>query len=485
VFSSAHHRRAAPGWRREAGDGRENDRPAHESQACRLQGAAGGDAGLPTVSAADPRRAALKGASKGDETIGLDKKNQWSTISRMATLDGQLRTGARRRYQVVARQMADAIAQRQWRGGERLADERRLAADFGVSRTTVRLALDDLAQRGLVERLQGRGTFVVDANRHADSTGCLCILAVGPTMRFNSYVATAIALTEEGLRGTPWRLLVRYEVDPLSLGHALLNLDEDPLVHAGILVGEVHRSTLEPIASQLRVRWVKVGDYAEATRPSPVIDHVVGDNYALARRATEHLLELGRRDLALFVLDEQVVWSRDMISAFRTVLDDACVAPERQRVADLADLHNPIPQSPLQVQHRLRDRVLSTITPWLRSGNLPEGVILPRKGLEAWQDALDELGDLAGPLRDIDLVVWDYSERRQMQPARSGRLRVSWVLTSLSAMINDAIRRLDDTSAWGGPEPQRHYHNQIALEPASMPHPRPPSTIIPETVRVF
>lgn len=376
------------------------------------------------------------------------------------------RRGTRLRYEVVAGQMAEAIAQQRWRGGQKLADERRLAADFGVSRTTVRLALDDLARRGLIERLQGRGTFVIDASPKAESTGCLCVLAVGPAMRFNSYVATAIALTEEGLRGTPWRLLVRYEVDPLLLGEAMLDLDGDPLIRAGILLGEVHRSALEPIADRLRVRWVKVGDYAEATRPAPVIDHVVGDNYALARRAAEHLLELGRRDLALFVLDEQVVWSRDMISAFRTVLDDAGIAPARQRVADLADLRSPAPQTPVEVQHRLRDRVLSTITPWLRSGNWPQGVILPRKGLEAWQDALDELGDLALPLRDIDLVVWDYSERRQLQPARSGRLRVAWVLTSMNAMIGDAIRRVSDVSAWGGSEPQRRYHSQISLEPA-------------------
>ncbi len=44
--------------------------------------------------------------------------------------------------------------------GERMATERALAENFGVNRRTVRQALDVLDRRGLVERIQGSGTFV-------------------------------------------------------------------------------------------------------------------------------------------------------------------------------------------------------------------------------------------------------------------------------------------------------------------------------------
>src|ERR1700759_1358230 len=44
--------------------------------------------------------------------------------------------------------------------GERLPPERVLASTLGVSRMTVRQALDALARRGLVDRGVGRGTFV-------------------------------------------------------------------------------------------------------------------------------------------------------------------------------------------------------------------------------------------------------------------------------------------------------------------------------------
>ncbi|HEY8169141.1 MAG TPA: SDR family oxidoreductase [Candidatus Limnocylindrales bacterium] len=47
-----------------------------------------------------------------------------------------------------------------WAPGSRLLSERELSRALDVSRSTLRLALDDLELRGLVTRHQGRGTFV-------------------------------------------------------------------------------------------------------------------------------------------------------------------------------------------------------------------------------------------------------------------------------------------------------------------------------------
>ena len=48
-----------------------------------------------------------------------------------------------------------------YRTGEQLQPEDLLAAEFGVSRTTVRQAVGELVAQGLVDRRQGRGTFVL------------------------------------------------------------------------------------------------------------------------------------------------------------------------------------------------------------------------------------------------------------------------------------------------------------------------------------
>src|SRR5690625_4121722 len=49
--------------------------------------------------------------------------------------------------------------------GDSLPSERKLAEKYQVSRTTVRLALDDLESRGYISTQHGKGSFVVDYHK--------------------------------------------------------------------------------------------------------------------------------------------------------------------------------------------------------------------------------------------------------------------------------------------------------------------------------
>src|SRR5579862_6764201 len=63
-------------------------------------------------------------------------------------------------YQQLQRALRDAIADNRLGAEEALPPERELAEEFGVSRITVRKALDALVDEGLLNRRQGAGTFV-------------------------------------------------------------------------------------------------------------------------------------------------------------------------------------------------------------------------------------------------------------------------------------------------------------------------------------
>lgn len=64
------------------------------------------------------------------------------------------------RYLALASELAARISDGRLRGGERLDGEHELARSFGVSRVTVRSALEILSQKGLVIKRAGSGTFV-------------------------------------------------------------------------------------------------------------------------------------------------------------------------------------------------------------------------------------------------------------------------------------------------------------------------------------
>jgi GntR family transcriptional regulator len=63
-------------------------------------------------------------------------------------------------YQQLQRALRQAIEDKRLASDSALPPERDIASDFGVSRITVRKALDALAEEGLIRRQHGAGTFV-------------------------------------------------------------------------------------------------------------------------------------------------------------------------------------------------------------------------------------------------------------------------------------------------------------------------------------
>lgn len=88
--------------------------------------------------------------------------------------------GSQAKYRKIAQLIERRIVEQRLSPGDSLPSERQLADEMGVAYGTVRLAYDALFRAGLVERHQGRGTFVSDPDksRSASRRWRLGLLAV-------------------------------------------------------------------------------------------------------------------------------------------------------------------------------------------------------------------------------------------------------------------------------------------------------------------
>lgn len=109
-------------------------------------------------------------------------------------------------YRQIAQQLRDAITGGQYGPGDKIPTEPELSAQFGVSRITVRQAVEHLVREGLVARKQGKGTFVQ-----------------GPLVRHDLLELRGIydELVDQGLQPQTELLVYGQKVPPAWIGEKL------------------------------------------------------------------------------------------------------------------------------------------------------------------------------------------------------------------------------------------------------------------------
>lgn len=159
-------------------------------------------------------------------------------------------------YAQVVRVLAAEISTGRCRPADQLPSEPALAKELGVSRATVTKAFDELQRDELIERRQGKGTFVLARPKQhslADLTSFTTVTeATGaiPSQRLVSLESVPVGHLRDELTAafpSSWELVVlerlRFSND-VAVGHHRVAVAADLLRRAGLSESDLHSEDL-------------------------------------------------------------------------------------------------------------------------------------------------------------------------------------------------------------------------------------------------
>lgn len=200
-------------------------------------------------------------------------------------------------FRRVEATLRDRIERGHWGEGEQIPSENELLVEFGVSRMTVHKAVANLANAGLLRRVQGVGTFVAEAL---------------PGMELVQIGEIATEIAARGRRHSARVVLLERAYPPRPMARRFAIADGVALFHSIV----VHSEDNAPL--QFEDRWVDpssapdylLQDFATSTttryllqrHPQPTVEHIVeavlpdtGIASALDIKASDACLRLVRR----------------------------------------------------------------------------------------------------------------------------------------------------------------------------------------------
>ncbi len=230
------------------------------------------------------------------------------TQARSSSLDPVKAQPGRPLYKLVKQALVDAIEAGTFKPGSRLPSTKEISRQMSVSLVTAHRALQELVQGGVLERTQGRGTFVIERSRRTAPRYRLGVI-MHPDASMADYHHSQLF---EGMR----QAAQDKQVELL-----ITRMRQDPTNGAdGVLVINPGADELSAIHEQLnRDQTIAVVGARSATEETPSFDV---DHADMAEQAVQHLTRLGHRRIAYVGPDAALSASKDLRDGFRA----ACAA---------------------------------------------------------------------------------------------------------------------------------------------------------------
>ncbi len=221
-------------------------------------------------------------------------------------------------YHQLAGVLRDQILNGTLEPGAKLPPELELTEKYQLSRGTVRQAILLLVTEGLVERIQGKGTFVRQLKKGNGNGG-----VIGITLPY-AHDALAIDIllgAESAAKSRGYSLLFSYTDE--NLQQEAVDIQRMRAENAkGLIIFPCTNVTYDEAIWQLRKEgfpFVLVDRYF----PNLPSDYVGVDNLGGAYRVTQHLIHLGHQSIAFIgASDTQTTSVKDRFQGYKRALAD-------------------------------------------------------------------------------------------------------------------------------------------------------------------
>lgn len=226
-------------------------------------------------------------------------------------------------YESVKDALLLAIDQGVFASNRRLPSTKELSERMSVSLVTAHRALQELEAAGVLERTQGRGTFVIDRQQRSNRKLRLGLVLHAEASLADFYHSRVLEGMRQACRDGATELTI------LSFGSTF------PRDLDGYLLVNPLAEELEETADRLREQPGKLVVGARSHLPN--VASIDVDNREVAVKAVEHLHALGHRRIGYIGNEPRLSNSRDRWDGFGAAMRRLGVSVEMRHVMHVAD----------------------------------------------------------------------------------------------------------------------------------------------------
>ncbi|RIX59652.1 GntR family transcriptional regulator [Paenibacillus nanensis] len=228
------------------------------------------------------------------------------------------------KYELVKGYIMDHISGSQFRPHDRIPSEAELAEALDVSSITVRKALSDLVNEGMIYRVRGKGSFVADKKSETPNPmSRLVAFIISGTEIYDSSYMQIIKGIQSQLALHNYRLVIEFIENNVRQEDELIS-KINPSDYSGLLIyssdPNAAKSYLKLLKNE-RMPFVMLDRFPNGMP----VNCIVCNNQDGAYEATEYLLTLGHRRIGFAAYDFHLSSEVDRFNGYRNAMADSGV----------------------------------------------------------------------------------------------------------------------------------------------------------------